>query len=65
MIVVILYLREGIALGDGEDFARSSRLFVRCRTKLFVRETKADLLDDNGDDDNNDDDDCDSSRYLS
>ena len=54
-----LYLREGIALSDGEDFAGSSRLLVCCRTKLFVRETKADLLDD-GDDDNGDDDDYDS-----
>ena len=64
---MIPYLREGIALSDGEDFAGSSRLLVRCRTKLFVRETKADLLDDNGDDDNGDDDngddDYDSSRY--
>ena len=56
---MILHLREGIALSDGEDFAGSSRLLVRCRTKLFVRETKADLLDD-GDDDNGDDDDYDS-----
>ena len=53
---MILYLREGIALGDGEDFAGSSRLLVRCRTELFVRETKADLLDDDGEDDNGDDD---------